>query len=384
MPPQTLPTPSTIPLQAPFEPMPPSPAKTQLDRPPPVSPRNGYTPRVTRSQAAAQKPPPIDRLPMTGMLSVAYMSPYAQPRKFAVDCSPASNARGAQSSPPSSPTLHPVKVPAAVPATPALSIRSRLDEFADVVDDVEYSPGIEDAVLPGAQGIGLGIFRRARADSAPAPRESFDSLLAAAQVHLDSLPPNGPRNGFNPKSTERKGRADHKKHRRRQTIDNPVSVRSGFHSNMISILDFSRPPKPLKNSTTISELHDEVEVEDHSVTSTSSVDATSEALRGPTHRGHSNSTASTISLSLDPSKRRSFAPDDRPNGFTYRDIIIKEIRDAPNQRMLLQDIYGAIEERHPYFGQLWNERQEWAGRKGAGEKAPTDWRNSIRHNLSAQ
>ncbi|KAF8341331.1 uncharacterized protein EI90DRAFT_3033536 [Cantharellus anzutake] len=60
---------------------------------------------------------------------------------------------------------------------------------------------------------------------------------------------------------------------------------------------------------------------------------------------------------------------DSPEGmkpfYPYSTLIRYAIKGSPERKMLLEDIYAAIEERFPWF-----------------KTAPTGWKNSIRHNLS--
>ncbi|KAG7449410.1 uncharacterized protein BT62DRAFT_929379 [Guyanagaster necrorhizus] len=51
--------------------------------------------------------------------------------------------------------------------------------------------------------------------------------------------------------------------------------------------------------------------------------------------------------------------------YPYSTLIRYAIKGSPNQRLLLEDIYYAIESRFPYF-----------------RSAPNGWKNSVRHNLS--
>lgn len=51
--------------------------------------------------------------------------------------------------------------------------------------------------------------------------------------------------------------------------------------------------------------------------------------------------------------------------YPYSTLIRYAIKGAPNQKLLLEDIYYAIESRFPYF-----------------RNAPPGWKNSVRHNLS--
>ncbi|KAF9055028.1 hypothetical protein BDZ89DRAFT_1152846 [Hymenopellis radicata] len=51
--------------------------------------------------------------------------------------------------------------------------------------------------------------------------------------------------------------------------------------------------------------------------------------------------------------------------YPYSTLIRYAIKGSPNQRLLLEDIYYAIESRFPYF-----------------KSAPSGWKNSVRHNLS--
>ncbi|KAF8311139.1 hypothetical protein DL93DRAFT_2061371, partial [Clavulina sp. PMI_390] len=51
--------------------------------------------------------------------------------------------------------------------------------------------------------------------------------------------------------------------------------------------------------------------------------------------------------------------------YPYSTLIRYAIKGAPGQRLLLEDIYMAIEHRFPYF-----------------KTAPSGWKNSVRHNLS--
>ncbi|KAF7433325.1 hypothetical protein PC9H_005275 [Pleurotus ostreatus] len=51
--------------------------------------------------------------------------------------------------------------------------------------------------------------------------------------------------------------------------------------------------------------------------------------------------------------------------YPYSTLIRYAIKGSPNQRLLLEDIYYAIESRFPYF-----------------RTAPSGWKNSVRHNLS--
>ncbi|KZS97769.1 hypothetical protein SISNIDRAFT_449331 [Sistotremastrum niveocremeum HHB9708] len=51
--------------------------------------------------------------------------------------------------------------------------------------------------------------------------------------------------------------------------------------------------------------------------------------------------------------------------YPYSTLIRYAIKGSPNQRLLLEDIYYAIESRFPYF-----------------RTAPAGWKNSVRHNLS--
>ncbi|KAK7695955.1 hypothetical protein QCA50_000594 [Cerrena zonata] len=51
--------------------------------------------------------------------------------------------------------------------------------------------------------------------------------------------------------------------------------------------------------------------------------------------------------------------------YPYSTLIRYAIKGAPNQKLLLEDIYYAIESRFPYF-----------------RSAPPGWKNSVRHNLS--
>ncbi|KAF7301512.1 Forkhead box protein c2 [Mycena indigotica] len=51
--------------------------------------------------------------------------------------------------------------------------------------------------------------------------------------------------------------------------------------------------------------------------------------------------------------------------YPYSTLIRYAIKGSPNQRLLLEDIYYAIESRFPYF-----------------RTAPNGWKNSVRHNLS--
>lgn len=50
---------------------------------------------------------------------------------------------------------------------------------------------------------------------------------------------------------------------------------------------------------------------------------------------------------------------------SYIEMIARAILDAPEKKLCLQDIYGCIEKKYPYF-----------------RKAHPGWRNSVRHNLS--
>jgi len=51
--------------------------------------------------------------------------------------------------------------------------------------------------------------------------------------------------------------------------------------------------------------------------------------------------------------------------YPYSTLIRYAIKGSPNQKLLLEDIYYAIESRFPYF-----------------KSAPSGWKNSVRHNLS--
>jgi forkhead box protein J2/3 len=51
--------------------------------------------------------------------------------------------------------------------------------------------------------------------------------------------------------------------------------------------------------------------------------------------------------------------------YPYSTLIRYAIKGSPNQKLLLEDIYYAIESRFPYF-----------------RTAPSGWKNSVRHNLS--
>ncbi|CAE6413173.1 unnamed protein product [Rhizoctonia solani] len=57
-------------------------------------------------------------------------------------------------------------------------------------------------------------------------------------------------------------------------------------------------------------------------------------------------------------------PGERP-AYPFTTLIRYAIKGSPNGRLLLEDIYGAIQTRYPYF-----------------EKAPSGWKNSVRHTLS--
>lgn len=51
--------------------------------------------------------------------------------------------------------------------------------------------------------------------------------------------------------------------------------------------------------------------------------------------------------------------------YPYSTLIRYAIKGSPGQKLLLEDIYYAIEQRFPYF-----------------KTAPAGWKNSVRHNLS--
>ncbi|KAJ7825632.1 hypothetical protein B0H14DRAFT_3088607 [Mycena olivaceomarginata] len=58
-------------------------------------------------------------------------------------------------------------------------------------------------------------------------------------------------------------------------------------------------------------------------------------------------------------------PPGRKPFYPYSTLIRYAIKGSPNQKLLLEDIYYAIESRFPYF-----------------RTAPNGWKNSVRHNLS--
>ncbi|KIP07029.1 hypothetical protein PHLGIDRAFT_35648 [Phlebiopsis gigantea 11061_1 CR5-6] len=76
----------------------------------------------------------------------------------------------------------------------------------------------------------------------------------------------------------------------------------------------------------------------------------------------SNDLSGGLPINLD--SLRDGPPGSKPF-YPYSTLIRYAIKGAPNQKLLLEDIYYAIESRFPYF-----------------RTAPPGWKNSVRHNLS--
>lgn len=76
----------------------------------------------------------------------------------------------------------------------------------------------------------------------------------------------------------------------------------------------------------------------------------------------SNDLSGGLPINLD--SLRDGPPGSKPF-YPYSTLIRYAIKGAPNQKLLLEDIYYAIESRFPYF-----------------RTAPAGWKNSVRHNLS--
>ncbi|KAH9938250.1 uncharacterized protein B0H18DRAFT_966245, partial [Fomitopsis serialis] len=77
-----------------------------------------------------------------------------------------------------------------------------------------------------------------------------------------------------------------------------------------------------------------------------------------------NQTDLTGGLPLNLDSLRDGPPGSKPF-YPYSTLIRYAIKGSPNQKLLLEDIYYAIESRFPYF-----------------RTAPPGWKNSVRHNLS--
>lgn len=87
-----------------------------------------------------------------------------------------------------------------------------------------------------------------------------------------------------------------------------------------------------------------------------------EALQAHFYQQEVNDAAGGLPINLD--SLRDGPPGSKPF-YPYSTLIRYAIKGSPNQKLLLEDIYYAIESRFPYF-------------KGA----PSGWKNSVRHNLS--
>ncbi|KAI9346056.1 hypothetical protein DFJ73DRAFT_960614 [Zopfochytrium polystomum] len=85
----------------------------------------------------------------------------------------------------------------------------------------------------------------------------------------------------------------------------------------------------------------------------------------PAHPGQQSGQLSRASPAVDFEKSAGEIPTDEKPPFSYVQLITMAIRSAPEQKMVLNDIYLWVAERYPYF------KME--------EKA---WKNSVRHNLS--
>jgi forkhead box protein J2/3 len=96
--------------------------------------------------------------------------------------------------------------------------------------------------------------------------------------------------------------------------------------------------------------HDHDHLDDHDV-----------MLNGHGH-AHGHGVGSGLPINLD--SLRDGPPGSKPF-YPYSTLIRYAIKGSPNQKLLLEDIYYAIESRFPYF-----------------RTAPSGWKNSVRHNLS--
>lgn len=85
-------------------------------------------------------------------------------------------------------------------------------------------------------------------------------------------------------------------------------------------------------------------------------------MNNPSYYPQENDLTGGLPINLD--SLRDGPPGSKPF-YPYSTLIRYAIKGSPNQKLLLEDIYYAIESRFPYF-----------------RTAPNGWKNSVRHNLS--
>jgi forkhead box protein J2/3 len=85
-------------------------------------------------------------------------------------------------------------------------------------------------------------------------------------------------------------------------------------------------------------------------------------MSGPYYPQEPSDLSGGLPINLD--SLRDGPPGSKPF-YPYSTLIRYAIKGSPNQKLLLEDIYYAIESRFPYF-----------------KTAPSGWKNSVRHNLS--